>query len=179
MFRIAGNAVTRPLSARVMQGAAGRYTRYPNKLHARGILTLKDHLYFSKATASGAGRNGNVTSTGDAPLDLKLAMPKVAGGKGDGQNPEQLFAMGYSACFLGALQLQGARAGKKEMTDKAKVHATVFLGHPMDPDLEGFGLRVELTVEGVPDDALIQAAHDFCPYSRALKHGIDVKITKA
>lgn len=172
-------AVARPLTARIMKGAAGRYTRFPNQMHARSIITLKDHLFFSKATAEGAGRNGHVKSFGDAPLDLKLAMPKVAGGKGDGQNPEQLFAMGYSACFLGALQLQGARAGKKELTDKAKVHATVFLGHPSDPNMEGFGLRVELTVEGCPDDALIQAAHEFCPYSRALKHGIDVKVTKA
>ena len=61
-----------------------------------------------------------------------------------------------AACFLGALQLVGARAGKKEIVDKAKVHATVFLGHPTDPNLEGFGLRVELTIEGCEDDALIQ-----------------------
>ena len=52
--------------------------------------------FFSKATAEGAGRNGKVKSFGDAPLELKLSMPKSAGGKGDGQNPEQLFAMGYS-----------------------------------------------------------------------------------
>ncbi|KIP05578.1 hypothetical protein PHLGIDRAFT_91930 [Phlebiopsis gigantea 11061_1 CR5-6] len=172
-------AVARPLTRRIMQGAAGRYTVYPNRLHNRSIITLKDHLFFSKAVAEGAGRNGSVKSFGDAPLDLKLAMPKVAGGKGDGQNPEQLFAMGYSACFLGALQLVGARAGKKEIVDKAKVHATVFLGHPTDANMEGFGLRVELTIEGCEDDALIQAAHEFCPYSRALKHGIDVKINKA
>ncbi|EKM54619.1 uncharacterized protein PHACADRAFT_258596 [Phanerochaete carnosa HHB-10118-sp] len=171
-------AIARPLTTRIMQGAAGRYTRYPNKLHSRSIITLKDHLFFSKATASGPGRNGNVKSFGDAPLDLKISMPKNAGGKGDGQNPEQLFAMGYSSCFLGALQLMGSRAGKKELTDKAQVHATVYLGHPTDPNLEGFGLRVELTVEGCEDDALIHAAHEFCPYSRALKHGIDVKVNK-
>lgn len=65
-----------------------------------------------------------------------------------------------AACFLGALQLVGARAGKKEIVDKAKVHATVFLGHPTDPNLEGFGLKVELHIEGCNDDALIQAAHE-------------------
>lgn len=137
--------------------------------------------FFSKATAEGAGRNGTVKSFGDAPLDLKLAMPKVAGGKGDGQNPEQLFAMGYScaypllvrecmfdlnervaACFLGALQLVASRAGKKELAEHAKIHTSVFLGHPTDPNLDGFGLRVEITVEGCNDDALIQAAHEVC-----------------
>lgn len=65
-----------------------------------------------------------------------------------------------AACFLGALQLQAARAGKMELGEAAKVHASVFLGHPEDPDMDGFGLRVELTVEGCDDDALIQAAHE-------------------
>ena len=55
--------------------------------------------YFSKATAEGPGRNGIVKSFGDSPLELKMAMPKAAGGKGDGQNPEQLFAMGYACEF--------------------------------------------------------------------------------
>lgn len=59
----------------------------------------------------------------------------------------------------------GARAGKKELTDNAKIHATVFLGHPSDPNLEGFGLRVELTVEGCPDDSIIQAAHEVRTFS--------------
>jgi len=161
-----------------MTGAAGRYVRAPNALHKRGLITLKDHIFFSKATAEGAGRNGTVKSSGDAPLDLKLAMPKVAGGKGDGQNPEQLFAMGYSGCFLGALQLAAARAGKKEAAQNAKIHATVFLGHPTDPNLDGFGLRVEIAVEGCDDDAIIAAAHEFCPYSRALKHGVQVDVKK-
>ncbi|PSR79251.1 hypothetical protein PHLCEN_2v7109 [Hermanssonia centrifuga] len=149
-----------PLVARVMNGAAGRYTQFPNALHRRNMITLKDHLYFAKATAEGAGRNGIVKSTGDSPLELKLAMPKVAAGKGDGQNPEQLFAMGYSSCFLGALQLAASRADQKEMAENAKITASVFLGHPTDPDMDGFGLRVELNVEGCDDDAIIQAAHD-------------------
>lgn len=108
-------------------------------------------------------------------------MPKVTGGKGDGQNPEQLFAMGYScerspclsrpmmqlltcaafpACFLGALQLAAARANKMEIAENAKVTANVFLGHPSEPDIDGFGLRVEINVEGCNDDAVIAAAHD-------------------
>ncbi|KAJ3555250.1 hypothetical protein NM688_g2682 [Phlebia brevispora] len=148
----------RPLTACVARGAAGRYVTFPNKLHARGIITLKDHVYFSKATAEGAGRNGTVKSFGDAPLELKLSSPKSTGGKGDGQNPEQLFAMGYSSCFLGALQYVAARANKKELAEKATVTAKVYLGHP--EEMEGFGLRVEITVDGCPDDALVQAAHE-------------------
>ena len=83
-------------------------------MHKRSMLTLKDHVvrflsicrlvmrstcppqYFSKATAEGPGRNGLVKSNGDSPLELKMSMPRAAGGKGDGQNPEQLFAMGYA-----------------------------------------------------------------------------------
>ena len=99
-------------------------------------------------------------SFGDAPLDLKMSMPRTTGGKGDGQNPEQLFAMGYASCFLGALQLVAARANKKELAENAKVTANVFLGHPTEPDLEGFGLRAEITVEGCPDDVIIAEAHE-------------------
>ena len=69
-------------------------------------------------------------------------------------------ANGLAACFLGSLQLMAARAGKKELGEKAKVHAKVFLGHPENPDIEGFGLRVELGVEGIEDDDIIAAAHE-------------------
>ncbi|KAI0373946.1 OsmC-like protein [Pilatotrama ljubarskyi] len=173
-------AVFRPLTNRVLTGAGVRYARNvkPATIHKRSILTLKDHVYFMKATAEGPGRNGVVKSNGDSPLELKMSMPKVTGGKGDGQNPEQLFAMGYASCFLGALQLAAARANKKHLAENAKVTANVFLGHPTEPDMDGFGLRVELNVEGCNDDAIIAAAHEFCPYSRALTHGAEVKVTK-
>ncbi|KAI0775806.1 OsmC-like protein [Trametes elegans] len=176
----ATQAVFRPLSHRVLTGAGVRYARNvkPTSVPKRSILTLKDHVYFSKATAEGPGRNGVVKSNGDSPLKLKMSMPKVTGGKGDGQNPEQLFAMGYASCFLGALQLAAARANKKELAENAKVTANVFLGHPSEPDLDGFGLRVELNVEGCHNDEIIAAAHEFCPYSRALKHGAEVTILK-
>ncbi|PCH36103.1 OsmC-like protein [Wolfiporia cocos MD-104 SS10] len=171
-------AMLRPLTDRAMASAGVRHVRNPNMPRARGILTLKDHVYFAKATAEGSGRNGTVKSNGDAPLELKMAMPKVIGGKGDGQNPEQLFGMGYASCFLGSLQLMAARANKKHIAENAKVHTNVFLGHPTDPDLEGFGLRVELSVEGCEDDEIIAAAHEFCAYSRALKHGVEVTVNK-
>ncbi|KAI0755893.1 OsmC/Ohr family [Irpex lacteus] len=167
------------ITRRMIQGAAGRYVHGENPLHSRNIITLKDHIFFEKATATGAGRHGTVESFGDAPLKLNMAMPKAAGGKGDGQNPEQLFALGYSACFLGALQLQASRAGKKEAAEVAKVSAKVFLGHPEDANVDGFGIRVEIIVENFDDDAVIAAAHEFCPYSRALTHGVDLKVIKA
>ncbi|THH26766.1 hypothetical protein EUX98_g7425 [Antrodiella citrinella] len=180
-------ALLRPLAGRVTNAAAMQQAalslprnRYPQHMMGRGasVVGLKDHIYFAKATASGAGRRGVVESTGDAPLKLNMNLPKVAGGKGEGQNPEQLFAMGYSSCFLGALQLAASRADHGELVDTAKVNASVFLGHPEDPNMDGFGLRVELTVEGCDDDAIINAAHEFCPYSRALTQGADIKIMK-
>ncbi|KAH9948921.1 OsmC-domain-containing protein [Amylocystis lapponica] len=174
----AAQILRQPLTRRVMTGVAVRAAN-PTAVHGRGMLTVKDHVYFSKATAEGAGRYGTVKSNGDAPLELKMDMPKVAGGKGEGQNPEQLFAMGYASCFLGALQLAAARANKKELAEQAKVNAMVFLGHFLDPNVDGFGLRVDIEVENCPDDAIIGAAHEFCPYSRALKHGVDVTVTKA
>jgi len=167
------------LTRRTAVGVAMQNLPKPAPVHARGMLTLKDHVYFSKATAEGPGRSGIVKSNGDAPLELKMAMPKVTGGKGDGQNPEQLFAMGYASCFLGALQLAAARANMKELAENAKVSVSVFLGHPTDPDMDGFGLRADVTVEGFSDDKVIVAAHEFCPYSRMLKHGAAVNVNKA
>jgi len=142
----------------------------------RTIVTVKKPLYVSNATAIGEGRNGTVKSDGDVPLSLKLATPKSIGGKGDGQNPEQLFAMGYASCFLGALQFVANQAGKKEAAAKAKIHSSVVLGSAAE--MEGFALKVDLKVEGIKDEALIKAAHEFCPYSRALKHGIEVNVSK-
>ncbi|KAI0786773.1 OsmC-like protein [Abortiporus biennis] len=172
--------LARPLSAgtRIMQGAAGRYTVFPNNLHGRGMLDIKDHIYFARATAEGEGRNGIIKSMGDVPLELKMATPKQAGGKGDGQNPEQLFAMSYASCFLDSLQLVASRANRMDIAEKVKVHSAVFLGHPKDPSLPGFGLRVEVDVEGCDDDEIIGEAHEGCAYSRALRHGIDIKVSK-
>jgi len=141
-------------------------------------MTLRDHVYMVKATASGLGRNGKVASNGDTLLELDMAVPKAMGGKGAGQNPEKLFAMGYASCFLGALQRAAAAAGKTEEAQRARVHTVVRIGHCEEPLLEGFGLEVEINVEGVDDDEIIKAAHEFCPYSRMLHHGIRVIIKK-
>ncbi|TFK53716.1 OsmC-like protein [Heliocybe sulcata] len=145
----------------------------------RTVMTLKDVKYTAHATARGQGRNGEVKSDDDDGLTLRLAMPRSLGGKGDGQNPEQLFAMGYSACFLSALQLVAGRRGEeaKRQAKNAVVRARVHMGEPQD--LGGFGLAVDIEVEGVQDEELIQAGHEACPYSRALKHGAVVNVSKA
>ncbi|KAI0358535.1 OsmC-like protein [Trametes cingulata] len=142
----------------------------------RSLMTIKDHKYSAHATARGQGRNGQVKSDDDCGLELRLAMPKSLGGKGDGQNPEQLFAMGYAACFLSALQLVAGQTGKTDMARNAVVHTQVHLGEP--EGMEGFGLQVDIQVEGVDDMDLIQAGHKACPYSRALAHGAVVNVTK-
>ena len=131
-------------------------------------------LYTTEAIAIG-GRGGKVTS-GDGNLDLTLALPKEMGGDGKGNNPEQLFAMGYAACFAGALGLVARKAGKK--IDGAKIHAAVGIGK----DETSFGLSVDLKAEipGVDKaeaKALLEAAHQVCPYSKATRGNIPVTLT--
>ncbi|CAL1706751.1 unnamed protein product [Somion occarium] len=140
-------------------------------------MTLENHKYTAHATARGQGRNGEVESDDDSGLKLRLAMPRSLGGKGDGQNPEQLFAMGYAACFLSALQLVAGQKGQAESAKNAIIHSQVHIGKPKDK--AGFALEVELKIEGIEDQALLDAAHEACPYSRALKHGAAVKVSKA
>lgn len=148
-------------------------TRSLGNIPSRSLVTLKNHKYTATATATGAGRNGNVKSNG---LELKLAVPKEMGGTGQGENPEQLFAMGYASCLLGAIQLIAGRTGKKDMAKNAVVHANVHIGEP--ENLEGFGIAVDIKVEGI-DEELLKAGHEFCPYSRALKHGAAVNVSVA
>ncbi|TFK50062.1 OsmC-like protein [Heliocybe sulcata] len=153
-------------------------TSKSSALRTRSFMTLRDHIYLAKATATGAGRNGKVKSNGDELLELDMSVPKAMGGKGTGQNPEKLFAMGYASCFLGALQRSAAAAGRKDVAETAQVHTVVRIGHCEEPPLEGFGLEVEINVEGVDDDEIIKAAHEFCPYSRMLRQGIRVSVKK-
>ncbi|NOK00170.1 MULTISPECIES: organic hydroperoxide resistance protein [Myxococcus] len=136
-------------------------------------------LYSTSATTHG-GRNGRVKSE-DGVLDLPLAMPKELGGAGGTvTNPEQLFAAGYSACFESALRLV-ARMQGKNLSNDAGVRATVTIGKTPDG---GFGLAVELQgiLPGVPNDEaqkLMAAAHEVCPYSKATRGNIDVKVSVA
>jgi Ohr subfamily peroxiredoxin len=125
-----------------------------------------DVKYSTQATATG-GRDGHAATT-DGALDVRLATPKELGGAGgEGNNPEQLFAAGYSACFLGALKFVAAQE-KARIPQDASVTATVGIG----PRSEGgFGLDVALRIalpgiERQQAEALVQKAHQVCPYSK-------------
>ncbi|KAF8893536.1 OsmC-like protein [Infundibulicybe gibba] len=144
----------------------------PNYL-SRSLMTLKNHKYTAEAIATGLGRNGTVKSNG---LELNLAMPKELGGPGNGENPEQLFAMGYASCLLGAIQMMAGRMGKSDMAKDAVVRTSVHIGEPKE--MGGFGLAVDIKVEGI-DEELLKAGHEACPYSRALQHGVVVNVSVA
>lgn len=134
-------------------------------------------LYRTKATANG-GRDGKA-ATADGTFSVNLATPKeLGGGGGPGNNPEQLFAAGYSACFLGALKFAASQSGPK-VPAETTVTAEVGIG----PRAEGgFGLDVslEIALPGVPKaeaEALVAKAHQVCPYSNATRNNIDVKLS--
>jgi osmotically inducible protein OsmC len=132
-------------------------------------------LYTAEALATGEGRDGHGRSS-DGRLDLDLAIPKEMGGSGNGTNPEQLFAVGYAACFHSALRLVAGQA-KADVTESA-VGARVSLGQI---DNGGFGLAVELevTLPNLDHDTaveLTEKAHQVCPYSNATRGNIDVKL---
>lgn len=134
-------------------------------------------LYTATASAT-SGRDGKVASD-DGVLDLALVMPKGLGGPGGaGTNPEQLFAAGYSACFGSALAFVAAQ--KKIKTGPVKITARVSIGKGDD----GFGLAVELvgSFADLPREQaeeLMNAAHGVCPYSKATRGNIEVKLSVA
>jgi osmotically inducible protein OsmC len=130
-------------------------------------------LYTATATATGDGRNGH-TASEDGILDVDVRVPKEMGGPGGATNPEQLFAAGYAACFHSALKLVGA-AAKADLTG-TEVSASVSIGTLPSG---GFGLAVELDVHAPNLDhdaalALVEKAHQVCPYSNATRGNIDV-----
>jgi len=144
-----------------------------NHTTKRTIITLEQVKYTAHATAKGLGRNGNVKTDGPE-LKLDLATPKELGGSGSGHNPEQLFAMGYASCLLGAIQHVARTKGRFDSVKGAVVKAEVKLGKATVGE---FGLAVDLKVEGVPED-LLKEGHAVCPYSRALQEGIVINVTK-
>lgn len=133
--------------------------------------------YKTSATATG-GRDGR-SRTADGKLDLKLSTPQELGGAGgDGTNPEELFASGYAACFLGALRFAAGKE-KVRIPDDAAVTATVGIG-PRD-DGQGFGIDVDMDVslpgiERANAEDLVAKAHIVCPYSHATKGNVDVRL---
>lgn len=137
-------------------------------------------LYTAHATASGGGREDGRSTTDDGKIDVKLSTPTEMGGKGgDGTNPEQLFAAGYAACYLGALRLVSAKAGSPVGPD-TKIKSSVGFGK--NTRGEGFNLDIALAVvdhglEPAQIEQLIQAAHAVCPYSNATRGNVDVRLS--
>ncbi len=133
---------------------------------------LEKVLYTAKAHTTG-GRDGK-SKTDDGRLDVTLSSPGTAG---TGTNPEQLFAAGYSACFIGAMK---AVAGMKKitLTDDVSIDASVDLGKI--PAGYGIAVRLDISLPGMDRaaaQALVDAAHQVCPYSNATRGNIDVTIT--
>jgi Ohr subfamily peroxiredoxin len=137
-------------------------------------------LYTTRATSTG-GRVGSSKSE-DGNLSVTLTSPKELGGDGAaGTNPEQLFAAGYSACFLGALKFVAGQA-KVRLSPDTTVTATVGIGPREDGG--GFGIEVALTAN-IPDvdrataEDLVAKAHIVCPYSHAMRTATEVPVTVA
>ncbi len=135
-------------------------------------------LYHAHGHATG-GRTGE-GATDDNRLAVQLSTPKELGGDGGaGTNPEQLFSIGYSACFLGALKVVAGKE-KIKLSPETKVAADIGIG-PRD-DGEGFGITAALTITS-PDvekavlEDLVQKAHIVCPYSNAIHKTVDVTLT--
>ena len=132
-------------------------------------------LYTATVTSTG-GRDGRAVSN-DGILDVKLATPKELGGAGGAAtNPEQLFAAGYSACFIGALKFVAGQT-KRKIPDDASITAHVGIGQIPG----GFGLDIDLHISlpGLAQDdaqTLVDAAHQVCPYSNATRGNVDVRL---
>jgi len=140
-------------------------------------MKLEKVLYTAHATATG-GRDGRA-KTSDGRIDVVLKPPKEMGGTGEGVNPEQLFAAGYSACFIGAIKFV---AGQQKIAVPAdtSIEGSVGIG----PIPAGFGLQVALKVSMPGVDravaqSLIEQAHKVCPYSNATRGNIEVTLSLA
>jgi Ohr subfamily peroxiredoxin len=134
-------------------------------------------VYTAEATVTG-GREAGHGKTTDGALDVQLRLPNEMGGNGGGTNPEQLFAVGYAACFEGALGVAGRRA-RKEVGD-ASIRSKVSL---ITTEERGYNVAVELdvTLPQVPDPEeakrIVAEAHEVCPYSNATRGNVEVTLT--
>jgi lipoyl-dependent peroxiredoxin len=139
-------------------------------------MAIEKVLYRANAHVTG-GRDGRA-SIPESNLDLRLTTPKeLGGGGGDGTNPEQLFAAGYSACFIGAMKFVSAR-DKISLPQDLAIDGSVGIGQIPN----GFGIEVELKIslpgmDRAQAQELVDKAHVVCPYSNATRNNIDVKLT--
>jgi Ohr subfamily peroxiredoxin len=134
-------------------------------------------VYTAEATVTGGREDGHGKTT-DGALDVQLRLPSEMGGNGGGTNPEQLFAVGYAACFEGALGVVGRRE-RREVGD-ASIDSKVSL---ITTEERGYNVAVELdvTLPQVPDPEeakrIVAAAHQVCPYSNATRGNVEVTLT--
>ena len=142
-------------------------------------MAIEKALYTAHATSTG-GRTGS-TESSDGRIKLQLSTPKELGGdSGPGTNPEQLFAAGYSACFIGAMKAVAARQ-KIALPAEVSIKSDVSIG-PMADKAGAFGIAVSMAVS-VPGmdkaaaETLVKTAHEVCPYSNATRGNIDVTLT--
>ena len=131
-------------------------------------------VYTARAEVTG-GRDGHAKSD-DGILDLSLTAPKETGGPGTGTNPEQLFALGYGACFQGALGL----VGKSQGVDTSASVLDIAVG--FGPEGESFAITVDITaripgVDAETAQGLVDKAHEVCPYSKATRGNVPVTVT--
>ena len=142
-------------------------------------MTKPDKIVYTAHASATGGRDGHAKSS-DGALDVKLVAPKELGGAGvGGTNPEQMFAAGYAACFIGAMKFVAAKT-KTQLPAGTEVAGSVGLG----PIATGFTITAELlvTLPGMDRHAaqeLIEAAHVVCPYSNATRGNVDVKVSLA
>lgn len=139
-----------------------------------------DVKYRTEATATGGGRNGSATLA-SGMLSVVMATPRELGGSGKGHNPEELFALGYAACYLSAMRFVAQSEKLGAVPEDANVTATVGIGPRSDG---GFGLTVDLvvTMPGVEAETarrIAERGHQVCPYSHATKGNIAVTVTVA
>lgn len=137
---------------------------------------MPDALYTVEALSTGGGRDGHV-ATDDKAVDLTMAPPKELGGSGEGNNPEQLFAAGYAACFHSALQSTARQ--KKTKIDGSSVGARISLVRSGEESID-LAVQLEVIIPGLEieqADELATLAHEMCPYSRAVKGNIEVSVS--
>lgn len=142
------------------------------------MTTKIDNVLYTANARTTGGRDGRAVSD-DGLLDVKLSPPKAMGGAGDATNPEQLFAAGYSACFMGALK-HVAGMKKIAVPADAAIDASVDIG----PIPQGFGIAVKMVIslpglDRVAAQDLIDTAHQVCPYSNATRGNIEVDLSLA
>ncbi|PIM51718.1 organic hydroperoxide resistance protein [Roseateles chitinivorans] len=142
-------------------------------------MAIEKALYTATATATG-GRQGTAQSSDDR-LKVQLSTPKALGGDdGAGTNPEQLFAAGYSACFIGAMKAVSAR-NKVALPAEVSITSEVGIGpHANKPGAFGIAVSMKISVPGMDRaqlEKLVADAHEVCPYSNATRGNVDVTLT--